>query len=59
MGKYGAVKNRVGPIPATVDEKAHFKSGLEYTTSLHAEITRLRFKSVKSDDTFIYISLAE
>jgi len=38
MGKYGVVKNRLGPIPAKVDEKAHFKSGLEYMTSLHAEI---------------------
>jgi len=37
-GKYGVGKNWLGPIPATVDEKAHFKSGLEYTTSLHAEI---------------------
>jgi hypothetical protein len=38
MGKYGVVKNRLGPIPATVDKKAHFKSGPEYITSLRAEI---------------------
>jgi len=38
MEKYGVVKYSLGPIPATEDEKAHFKSGPEYITSLRAEI---------------------
>jgi hypothetical protein len=37
MEKYGVVKNGLGPIPATEDEKAHFKSAPEYITSLRAE----------------------